>query len=171
MPGVNKKPTSKSFNAVTPHRRSARRLCTSAPCPTGSCYGTKPTRGTLDLHHSKYNDTKLTRKSVTYVVELKCYPCEWRAQRRLAPPISLPNRYLKALKCGQLPPKKLFNGNIDGFFDGDAVFVGELVGERIDTAESGGRGVHDFSLVAVKDLAAMGGFGEPENARALGKAQ
>ena len=79
MPGVNKKPTSKSFNAVTPHRRSARRLCTSAPRPTGSCYGTKPTRGTLDLHHSKYNDTKLTRKSVTYVVELKCYPCEWRA--------------------------------------------------------------------------------------------
>ena len=84
MPGVNKKPTSKSFNAVTPHRRSARRLCTSAPRPTGSCYGTKPTRGTLDLHHSKYNDTKLTRKSVTYVVELKCYPCEWRAQ--LSPP-------------------------------------------------------------------------------------
>ena len=57
MPGVNKKPTSKSFNAVTP----------------------PSTRGTLDLHHSKYNDTKLTRKSVTYVVELKCYPCEWRA--------------------------------------------------------------------------------------------
>ena len=86
MPGVNKKPTSKSFNAVTPHRRSARRLCTSAPRPTGSCYGTKPTRGTLDLHHSKYNDTKLTRKSVTYVVELKCYPCEWRAGDFLAPP-------------------------------------------------------------------------------------
>ena len=42
---------------------------------------TKPPRGTLDLHHSKYNDTKLTRKSVTYVVELKCYPCEWRACR------------------------------------------------------------------------------------------
>ena len=89
MPGVNKKPTSKSFNAVTPLRRSARRLCTSAPRPTGSCYGTKPTRGTLDLHHSKYNDTKLTRKSVTYVVELKCYPCEWRAVRRATPPTAI----------------------------------------------------------------------------------
>ncbi len=31
------------------------------------------------MHHSKYNDTKLKRKSVTYVVGLKCYPCEWRA--------------------------------------------------------------------------------------------
>ena len=88
MPGVNKKPTSKSFNAVTLHRRSARRLCTSAPRPTGSCYGTKPTRGTLDLHHSKYNDTKLTRKSVTYVVELKCYPCEWRALPSSPPPFA-----------------------------------------------------------------------------------
>jgi hypothetical protein len=37
------------------------------------------------LHHSKYNDTKLTRKSVTYVVELKCYPCEWRAIRGILP--------------------------------------------------------------------------------------
>ena len=26
----------------------------------------------------------LTRKSVTYVVELKCYPCEWNAEN--APP-------------------------------------------------------------------------------------
>ncbi len=95
MPGVNKKPTSKSFNAVTPHRRSARRLCTSAPRPTGSCYGTKPTRGTLDLHHSKYNDTKLTRKSVTYVVELKCYPCEWCAASNSPPPYRR-----KAQGCG-----------------------------------------------------------------------
>ena len=42
---------------------------------------------TLYLHHSKYNDTKLTRKSVTYVVELKCYPCEWRALFTPLPPM------------------------------------------------------------------------------------
>ena len=28
----------------------------------------------------------LTRKSVTYVVELKCYPCEWRAKYYQPPP-------------------------------------------------------------------------------------
>lgn len=38
-----------------------------------------PRGGTLYLHHSKYNDTKLTSKSVTFVVGLKCYPCEWHA--------------------------------------------------------------------------------------------
>ena len=74
-----------------PHRRSARRLCASAPRLSGSCYGTKPPRGTLDLHHNKYNDTKLTHKSVTYVVELKCYPCEWRAGNLIPPPPQNPH--------------------------------------------------------------------------------
>ena len=107
MPGVNKKPTSKSFNAVTIHRRSAHRLCTSAPRPTGSCYGTKPTRGTLDLHHSRYNDTKLTRKSVTYVVELKCYPCEWRAQRLPPPCIQIcVNLGRECTLSDEVPPEK-----------------------------------------------------------------
>ena len=40
----------------------------------------------LRVDHSKYNDTSPTRKSVTYVVELKCYPCEWRALLHPPPP-------------------------------------------------------------------------------------
>ena len=58
----------------------------------------------------------------------------------------------------------LFNGNVDGFFDGNPIFISELIGERVDTAESGRRGVSDFSLVAVKNLAAMGGFRVPMDA-------
>lgn len=48
----------------------------------------KPPRGTLGLHHSKYNDTRPPRKSVTHVVKLKCYPCEWRATYNTPPPMS-----------------------------------------------------------------------------------
>jgi hypothetical protein len=65
----------------------------------------------------------------------------------------------------------LFNGNVDGFFDGNPVFIGELIGERVDTAESGRRGVNGFSLASVLNLTAMSGYGVPLDARALCEAE